>query len=128
MGYVFVGERRSPTAQRMGVHWEDGRLCASNLHAALRRIGIEPADHTFRNLWTDDGEIDQKALTATLADSLGNLADEHTTIVALGKRVSRELSKWSVPHLMLVHPAARGSIRKRERYQAHVESVMAQNL
>lgn len=33
---VFVGERRSPAAIRMGVRWPDGRLAAKQLFDALR--------------------------------------------------------------------------------------------
>lgn len=48
------------------------------------------------------------------------LAEDGHTIVALGQKVSRALSKRRIAHLRLVHPAARGPIRKKAHYQEHV--------
>jgi hypothetical protein len=45
--------------------------------------------------------------------------------VALGRRVSSELARRDVDHVALVHPAARGRIRKRERYIAHVQERLS---
>jgi hypothetical protein len=53
---LFVGERRSATAIRMGVTWGDGRVCAGTLHAALATVGIDARDPErvwFMNLWRD---------------------------------------------------------------------------
>ncbi|HZS47936.1 MAG TPA: hypothetical protein VFC63_22895, partial [Blastocatellia bacterium] len=38
----------------------------------------------------------------------------------LGRKVSRILTKHAVEHTHLIHPAARGAIRLKTRYQAHV--------
>lgn len=117
--YLFVGEKRSPTAQRMNVTWRDGRLCAKNLHEALRACDIDPVRHEFTNLWTDDGYLHPASLIGFRA-----MAETGKTIVALGQKVDRELTRHQIPHLTLTHPAARGSIRKAERYQAHVREVL----
>lgn len=42
------------------------------------------------------------------------------TVVALGLLASRALEKHGVAYVRLVHPAARGRIRKRETYVVHV--------
>jgi hypothetical protein len=120
MLYVFVGERRSPTAIHMGVTWADGRLCAKNLHEALRAVGIEPNEHVFVNAFDDEGRLDARSLLAAAAAILR----EDVTVVALGQKAARELARMSIPHVLLIHPAARGSIRKRERYQQHVADVL----
>lgn len=51
--FVFVGQRRSRRAIQMGVRWEHGRLCARTLHAALRAMGLDPAQQTYLNAYAD---------------------------------------------------------------------------
>jgi hypothetical protein len=133
---LFVGERRSQTAMRMGVTWEHGRLCAMTLHEALANIGVDAKDpeHVwFINLWGDhqvDVSLDETPrLVYPFAINVFNvhLADAiryRWTIVGLGKKVQRALDAHGIPHLKLIHPAARGGIRKRERYHAHVAQVL----
>ena len=53
-----------------------------------------------------------------------SLADEGLPIVGMGRLVQRTLERAGVPHLRLVHPAARGAIRARAAYQAHVAAVL----
>lgn len=119
MRFLFIGERRSPTAVRMGVTWTDGRLCAKNLHEALRAIGVEPSEHEFGNAFEDDGSSNLLDLVRARVH-----ANHGGTVVALGLKAARELARIGVPHRVLTHPAARGTIRKRERYQEHVAAVM----
>jgi hypothetical protein len=38
--YLFVGERRSPTAIRMNVTWVDKRLCAGHLSKAVEILEL----------------------------------------------------------------------------------------
>lgn len=52
---MFVGERRSQSAIRMGVHWEDGRLAAKQLFDALLALGIDPQRCEFVHWWEPDG-------------------------------------------------------------------------
>lgn len=49
-------------------------------------------------------------------------------IVAMGVRVRTTLQRHGIPHLAVVHPAARGTIRRRACYQAHVRSVLEGSL
>jgi hypothetical protein len=118
---VFVGERRSRRAILMGVRWEDGRLAARTLQEALRASGLDPARQIYLNLYRDGDPlaIDQAALT-----KVRTLAGEGLPIVGMGRLVQRALERASVPHLRLVHPAARGAIRARAAYQAHVAAVL----
>lgn len=119
MSYLFVGEKRSPTAIKMNVTWWDGRLCAKNLHEALAEAGVDIRSCAFTNAYHDDGREDTHLQTRVNV----TLARGHR-VVALGQRASRRLQDLGVEHLVLIHPAARGSIRKRERYHAHVASVL----
>lgn len=115
---LFVGECRSLTAKRKKWSWEDGRLAAKPLFAALEAMGVDPAAHQYLNLWTDNGT---PIVPWQRAQAIARFSTESgNVVVALGKRVSAELAKRKIEHVALVHPAARGKIRKRERYVAHV--------
>lgn len=122
MSRIFVGEKRSNTAIRMGVTWLDGRLAAKTLHEALRSAGIDPNACRFTNIYLDgDGwEVSDD----TVAE-LERLESAGWTIVALGRKVQRELSRLGIGYVGIVHPAARGSIRKTERYHAHVAAALS---
>ena len=118
--FIFVGERRSRRARVMGVRWESGHLAAKTLFDALRACGIDPQAQTYTNLY-DERCVRlrpcQGVLRRLQRQCLGR------RIVALGIRVRAELSRQGIPHLAVVHPAARGTIRRRALYQAHVRSV-----
>lgn len=116
MNYIFVGEKRSDTAIRMGVTWRDGRLAAKTLFEALREIGLEPEQQHYVNIYRDDGSLDH--------ETLGVLTDTKAQIVAMGRKAQGELTAAGVPFRALIHPAARGAIRMSPRYRAHVASVL----
>lgn len=88
-------------------------------------MGVDPAVHQYVNLWTDNaagttyGDFKPGILGQTVT-RIKRANSEGDVVVALGKRVSTELAKRGIVHVALVHPAARGKIRKRERYHAHV--------
>ncbi len=118
---IFIGECRSPTAQRKGWVWKDGRLAAKPLFEALRAMGVDPAAQLFLNLWTDPPLRRTKSWRPQLsADVMTVLRTSALLKVALGARVSTQLTKLCIEHVAIVHPAARGAIRKRKRYLAHV--------
>lgn len=122
---LFVGECRSITAQRKGWTWADGRLAAKPLFEALAAMGVDPTAHDYTNLWTDNasgttyGNLKPGIVGATIT-RIKRANSDGDVVVALGKRVSQELARRGIVHVALVHPAARGHIRKRERYHAHV--------
>jgi hypothetical protein len=94
--------------------WQDGRLAAKQLFDALEACGINPKRCIFGNWFERNGR---------------RAAIQHAkhggTILAMGRRVSSELTRLDIPHIYLVHPAARGTIRKKERYVAHVKQTLA---
>lgn len=106
---LIVGERRSPRAVQMGVRWEDEALAAVPLFEALRACDIDPADCQFVN-WFEDGKW-------TVRRHKGR-------ILALGKKVQEALAAEGISHLPAVHPAARGAIRLRANYIAHIRQVL----
>ena len=123
---IFVGERRSRRARVLAVTLSDGRLAGRTLHDALRACGLDPTSVGYLNIFQDgdDGfDLDMTALA-----EVGNLAAAGAPIVALGQRVHRALARAQVLHLQLVHPAARGSIRARLCYQAHVAAVLSRSV
>ena len=116
MRYLFVGDRRSKLAQRMGVRWEDGHLAAATLFAALYACGLDPHEQVFRNVRTDDGQLDYTELS--------NIRWWGLPVIALGREAWLVLRRAEIPCTLMVHPAARGAIRKKENYQAHVREVL----
>ena len=117
---IFVGENRSPTAKARGWRWEDGRLAARTLFDALAEIAIDPTEQTFVNLFTDATHA-----WVTNPHTVRRLRATNDPIVALGQHVSERLTELGITHTMIVHPAARGKIRKRELYRAHVREALA---
>jgi hypothetical protein len=119
---LFIGECRSLTAKSKGWTWEDGRLAAKPLFEALEAMGVNPKDHEYTNLWMDTSP---PVIAANKFEWLRMKQTSGSVLVALGKRVSGQLEFFGVDHVALVHPAARGKIRKRERYHAHVKKTLA---
>jgi len=126
---TFIGECRSLTAIRKGWSWIDGRLAAKPLFEALAAMGIDPTAHEFINLFTDP-PITRRHLKGWRPKVQDGLAASLKTCakvriyVALGQRVSRELTRLGIDHVALVHPAARGRIRLRRRYIKHVQDTL----
>lgn len=104
--YLFVGEKRSATAIRMGVTWKDKRLAASHLYKALTFIGIDWEDCDFMNVFEDD---------------IAKIRSHKGTIIGMGRKVERELKKHNIEHEFIYHPATRGEVRNIEKYKAHVK-------
>lgn len=130
---TFIGECRSLTAVRKGWSWADGRLAAKPLFEALRAMGVDPAAHSFVNLFADpvDTHTRPASLRAEPKIDHGTVASLRECLrggtricVALGRRVSLELTRLGIAHVALVHPAARGRIRKRHRYINHVKTTL----
>ena len=122
MRYLFVGERPSPLAARKGWRWTDGRVCARTLYRALAAADIAPAKVHFVNLWTVPGL--GRPTGAPNLEAVQSKADEGVVVIALGRLVERTLRRAGTPHRYMIHPAARGTMRKQERYIAHVRAVL----
>jgi hypothetical protein len=112
-GMLFVGESRSKRAKSMGVHWKDGRLAAKSLFDALKAIGIDPTQQEYVNLF-------ERKLGANVFLVLRHKGP----VVAMGKKVQSVLSAAKIPHIAIVHPAARGTIRLKANYIAHLKEQL----
>lgn len=123
--FVFVGERRSPRARSLGVTWADGRLSGKTLFDALRAAGPEPGEHAYVNLFR---EPPGRGVDGAALRWVRELAAVGVVVVGMGCKVQAELDGAGVGHLRLVHPAARGLIRRRATYQAHVAAVLGPHL
>jgi hypothetical protein len=118
---IFVGERQSPKAAKYGYTWQSGRACASTLRSALLAAGIDPDAATFLNLWSVPGlKRPGRPPRREVLRSLRRANREGQRIVALGSIVAKELARLAIPHVPLRHPAARGKMRRRDPYEAHV--------
>lgn len=122
---LFIGERQSVRAAEIGATWENGRMAAKQLHDALRALHINPTEQRYLNLWTTPGvgPTDEPVSVAALAEIMRAARDGYT-IIGMGRLVSRVLADHGITHLLIVHPAARGAIRKKERYAAHLAGVL----
>jgi hypothetical protein len=122
---VFVGERPSPLAHERGATWQNGRHAGRTLREALLAAGHDPEAQLYFNLW--DGP--EKTATDQLHEEailkcLWELARVGYTVVGMGDLVCRVLRKRELPHVQMIHPAARGRIRRRDVYQAHVRETL----
>lgn len=113
--FLFVGEKRSAKAEQMNVRWKDGRLAARQLFDALDTAKVSPDECDFTNWFEDGGPA-----------CVRRLAKRGIPIVGMGQKVQAALDAAGISHAKLVHPAARGAIRKKHRYAAHVRSVLAE--
>ena len=111
MNLLFVGEERSPTAIEKGWTWKDRRLAAAHLSKATDALGIDWDSLCFLNVFEDDIE-DIKSFDGI--------------VVAMGRKVERELKKHLIPHEYIHHPAARGKIRIIKNYVAHVQEQIGE--
>lgn len=123
--YIFVGENRSELAQKNGYSWDECQrtgkpvLAMKPLWEALEEINLDPKAQIFFNLWDDSLNFDSE-----VPKILKGLADNGKIIIGMGKKVQKELQKLGIPHLEMVHPAARGKIRKTVLYRKHVREVL----
>lgn len=125
MKLLLIGERQSHQAKRINATWQNGKLAAKQLHDALRALLIDPAAQRYVNLWSRPGIGPIKDYVDVSA--LVYIAESRAmgyTVIGMGRIVSRELTRRGIAHLQITHPAARGAIRKKERYAAHVGSVL----
>ena len=104
--YLFVGEERSETAKRMNVTWVDKRLAAVHLSKAVEFIGIDWNECAFKNVFEDKIE---------------DIMSFKGVIIAMGRKVERELKKHQIEHEFIYHPATRGKVRIIENYKNHVK-------
>jgi uracil-DNA glycosylase len=115
LNVLFVGEEPSETAKRKGWKWGDLHLCSKTLIEALDAAGFPAQNAVFENLFIE-GQIDKQALN--------RVRSGRYPIVAMGRRVENALNRYGVMHTPMVHPAARGEIRKAENYQSHVREII----
>jgi hypothetical protein len=68
--------------------------------------------------WGSHKEL--KAATLRVIRNMMEIEQIEWTVVAMGNQIARRLEEAGVPHLKIVHPAARGIIRRAENYDAHI--------
>jgi hypothetical protein len=120
--FLFIGEKRSDLAIKMNVRWEDGRLAAKQLFDALFFCGINPKHCKFINLF--EPLRDQGICYDSHLFWINALSVNQFIPVAMGNKVSKQLNKMGVKHIKIVHPAAKGLIRKKENYINHVKDKL----
>lgn len=126
MHFLFVGERPSHQAVKIGATWQNGKLAGKQLRDALLSLNIDPDAHRYCNLYSGP-EAGCVRDSLDLREALVNIwatYEADTVIVGMGALVCQQLALAGIPHLQMIHPAARGAIRRKDRYTAHVGSVL----
>ena len=118
--YLFVGEKRSKRAILLGVTWDDVALCSKTLHEALQAIGVYGSVRIL-NLWGDDGRLQHWTIK-----QIQGFVRRGYMVIGMGQKVQAILTQEGIAHIPMIHPAARGAIRKKEDYQAHVALCLEQ--
>lgn len=106
---LFVGEKRSSTAIKKGWTWKDKRLAAAHLSKATDALGLDWNKLSFKNVFEDD---------------IDDIKSFDGIVVAMGRKVEKELKKHHIPYSYIHHPAARGKIRRIDNYIAHVREQL----
>ena len=118
MRLLFVGERPSKTAVLKRWIWGDFHLSSKTLLEALAACQFPREFADFINVYSDDGKIDLQSIEYIQNRSHGSI------VIGMGKLAQRALAHHGIGHIEMIHPAARGRIRKRELYQEHVAQVI----
>ena len=104
MKILFVGENRSPSAIRMDVTWKDKRLAAKQLFDAFDALEVDYSDFKFTNVKEPEDFLTHLEVATK----------EEIPIVGMGRIVQKILKEMNITHIPMIHPAARGLIRKKE--------------
>ncbi len=124
--FLFVGERPSERAVRIRATWQNGKLAGKTLRDALRAAGIDPDSHRFLNLYRHpEPSRSDGVREAAVCRAITRFIHRGFLVVALGRVVSKRLTIHGLAHLPMIHPAARGANRLRERYHAHVAETLS---
>jgi hypothetical protein len=125
--FLFIGEKPSPMADTKDRVWADGGLAAKQLFDGLRANEIDPEKCVFFNLFGDHAEADERvhAITPRVQIIKSLARANRLQIVAMGNKVANHLRYFQIDHRAIVHPAARGAIRGKEVYAAHIAERLA---
>src|SRR5262249_8324095 len=122
--FLFVGERPSPRAEQIGATWQNGKLSGKTLREALLALNLDPAAHHYLNLYRHSRPVEDILCEEAACLEILRLMEQGYIVVGWGGLVSERLYEQGIPHLRMIHPAARGAIRKKECYQAHVAAIL----
>jgi hypothetical protein len=124
--FLFVGEKPSRKALKIGARWETAQLAGRTLRDALAALGLADAERIFINLFGDDPEapLEDGPRVRARARAIRAHQGAGFTVVGLGRNVQQMLERHRIKHLRLTHPAARGRIRRKELYIEHAGQVL----
>lgn len=126
--FLFVGENPSGKAVAIGAKWQTAQLAGKTLHDALDAASVPQDARQFLNLFGDrvKPDTDEMAVKRRVR-RIRQYQRDGFQIVGMGRKVQQALERHKVEHLQLTHPAARGRIRGKAVYQAHVADVLIRN-
>src|SRR5579871_3979508 len=112
--FLFVGDRPSLRAEQIGATLQNGKLSGKTLRQALIDLNLDPDAHVYLNLYARSQALEDRAAEEAACAKIQGFATEGYVVIGLGRLVSSRLSARAIPHLRMIHPAARGTIRRRE--------------
>lgn len=122
--FLFVGEKPSDKALELGATWRKGGQCATTLHSVLHRLGIHMREVRFTNLFTRTPDNADGVIRSYTVSRIRRRAREGFVIVGMGQLVHTALCALGINHRHIVHPAARGVIRRKDTYVEHVRGIL----
>jgi hypothetical protein len=114
MKILFVGEKRSPMARKMGVTWKDGRLSGKHLMSAIKHAKLDVANCDFKNVFREI--LAEDIVNKTAVREIKRFSG---VVVAMGRKVERVLINNDIEHSFIYHPATRGEVRNIDKYCNH---------
>ena len=120
-----MGERPSARAVALHATWQNGKLAGHTLRQTLLALALDPDQQRYLNLWqsatsTPQDPDDEAAAVAQIRQ----LHRAGYRVIGMGRTVTRRLTQHGIAHRYLIHPAARGTIRRRDRYLDHARQVL----
>lgn len=112
--FLFVGEKRSALARKMGVTWKDGRLSAKHLMTAIDHANLDINNCDFKNVFREI--LDYNVINKTAVREIKKF---NGIVVAMGRKVEKVLIENNIDHKFVYHPATRGEYRNINKYCNH---------
>src|SRR5262249_49100473 len=105
--FLFVGERPSPRAEQIGATLGNGKLSGKTLWDALLALNLDPSAHHYLNLYRHSRPVEDILCEEAACLEILRLIEQGYIVVGLGCLVSERLYENGIPHLRMIHPAAR---------------------
>ena len=88
------------------------------LSDSIRSSDLIPYEEIYHN-------PEEYLFDGVFEDNIEDIKSFNGVVVAMGRKVEKELKNNHIEHEFIFHPAARGTIRKIDNYKEHVKQQLA---